>query len=119
MSKNNISIELLKNILVFIQEAKDEYGLTNSSDMFTANMAFKAVAIDLIQIGENVNKIFKNDQELLSTEPDIPWRDIVGMRNMAVHDYDGLNKEEISSSIKIDIPDLEKAIKRLLNKTKN
>jgi uncharacterized protein with HEPN domain len=43
-----------------------------------------AVRDQIMIIGEAVNHL---PNEILSEYPDIPWRDIVGMRNVLVHSY--------------------------------
>lgn len=40
----------------------------------------------------------------------IPWREMAGMRDIAAHDYDDINTEEIWNIIKNDIPTLKKQI---------
>jgi uncharacterized protein with HEPN domain len=47
-------------------------------------MAFDAVRMRLIEIGEAVAGI---SLELLESEPAVPWRAIVGMRNWMAHRY--------------------------------
>jgi len=47
-------------------------------------LVFDAVRVRLIEIGEAVKDI---DPELLATEPDIPWRDVAGMRDQLAHRY--------------------------------
>lgn len=47
-------------------------------------LVFDAVRVRLIEIGEAVKDI---DPALLATEPDIPWRDVAGMRDHVAHRY--------------------------------
>ena len=110
---------LLKNIRKYCNEAKKEYKALNSSDEFIANMAYKALGIDIIQIGENVNKLLKVYPDIKKSEPGIKWTDIVGMRNLVVHDYDGVNRNEIIEVAEKDIPELHKAVNRVMKKVQN
>jgi uncharacterized protein with HEPN domain len=41
-------------------------------------LVFDAVRVRLIEIGEAVKDI---DPDLLATEPEVPWRDVAGMRD--------------------------------------
>ena len=43
---------------------------------------------------------------LASNFPDIPWRDIVGMRNHIAHGYFELDADIVFEAVKNDIPDL-------------
>jgi uncharacterized protein with HEPN domain len=46
--------------------------------------------------------------------PDIPWTQIVGMRNILVHNYFGVDTEIVWSVVEKDIPQLKEHIKRIL-----
>lgn len=62
-------------------------------------------------IGEAANKIPK---EVQNKYPDIPWKEVVGMRNKLIHDYMGVNKEVVWKTIQEDLPELEKQIKKVI-----
>ena len=42
--------------------------------------------------------------------PDIPWRDITGMRDRLIHGYFSVNVERLWNTVKDDLPDLEKKL---------
>ena len=46
--------------------------------------------------------------------PDIPWREIAGMRDKIVHDYAGIRLDLVWEVVKQDLSKLEKAIEKLL-----
>ncbi|GHU80317.1 DUF86 domain-containing protein [Clostridia bacterium] len=106
--------EYLENILRFIKECEEEQSRLGSKDFYTERAIFKAIALDLIQIGENVAKINKKTPELFEKEPKIPWKQIIGLRNITVHDYDGLDEEEVLETAKTELAPLKKAVKRLI-----
>jgi len=45
-------------------------------------------------------------EPLRQAHPDVPWAAIVGMRNVLVHDYFGIDLEEVWSTVERDLPPL-------------
>ena len=62
-------------------------------------------------IGEASNHVSKHLQD---TYPEIPWADIVGMRNKLIHDYFGVDLEKVWMTAQEDIPYLKEKITGLL-----
>lgn len=58
-------------------------------------------------IGEAANRISQNTKDQF---PSIPWRDIVDMRNLLIHDYVGIDYESVWNTIEIDLPVLKKEL---------
>ena len=52
-------------------------------------------------IGEAVGNI---PQQIQEKYPDVPWRDIIGMRNKIAHEYFGVDFETVWKVVKEDIP---------------
>ena len=44
----------------------------------------------------------------------IPWADIIGMRNLLIHHYFGIDKEAVWSVVEHDIPELKMNIQVIL-----
>ncbi|MDE6754130.1 MAG: DUF86 domain-containing protein [Muribaculaceae bacterium] len=79
-----------------------------------------ANAMLISAIGEVINKIDSKLPDFLKIEfPEIPWHEIIGMRNHIVHGYFDLNADIVFDVVKNDIPALipiiQKAIKILEN----
>lgn len=60
-----------------------------------------AVEMGLIRIGEGINRI---PQEVLDRCDGQPWRQIIGMRNFAAHQYDDLDPKRVWRTVTQDIP---------------
>lgn len=71
----------------------------------------ESVLFNLIQIGENVNRL---SDELREQNDSIPWHQIVGMRNVITHGYGTIEIESIAETIQQDVPALLDACEHLL-----
>jgi len=62
-------------------------------------------------IGEAARKI---SQETKNAHPDIPWKDITGMRNRLIHEYFRIDIEKVWDTVRNDIPVLITIIEPLV-----
>ena len=62
-------------------------------------------------IGEAASKI---DPGIQSSHLDIPWADIVGMRNRLIHAYFDIDFQRVSDTITTDLPPLIANLERIL-----
>lgn len=49
---------------------------------------------------------------------EIPWRDIVGMRNRLIHGYDAVDANLLWDTVTVDLPPLIEALERILGEKK-
>lgn len=52
-------------------------------------------------------------QSLRDRHPEVPWPQIVALRNILVHEYFGLNMHQVWTMVEKDLPDLEERIRRI------
>ncbi|MCK9211702.1 MAG: DUF86 domain-containing protein [Ignavibacteriaceae bacterium] len=64
-------------------------------------------------IGEATARISVDTQNLY---PSIPWREMKGMRNLLIHEYDEIDTELVWKTAKDDIPMLVIQLSKILNK---
>lgn len=65
----------------------------------------------LIAIGESFKNIDKiTDKKLLTSYPVIPWRDVIGLRDIVAHHYFHIDADQIWHTIKEDLPSLLEAL---------
>ena len=76
-------------------------------------LVFDAVRVRLIEIGEAVKD---TSPELLATEPEIPWRDVAGMRDQLAHWYFDTAHGIVQATIDEDLPPLVAAVERMLTR---
>ena len=55
-------------------------------------------------------------EEIRVQAPDIPWPDIIGMRNILVHDYFGIDERIVWAVVERDLPPLRSALEKLLER---
>lgn len=70
-----------------------------------------AACMLLIAIGESFKNIDKiTDKKLLTSYPVIPWRDVIGLRDIVAHHYFHIDADQIWHTIKEDLPSLLEAL---------
>jgi len=79
---------------------------------FTKNhLLTDAIEKNMEVIGEAGNKI---PPEIKKSLPEIPWKDIVSLRNKLIHDYFDIDINVIWETVTNDIPILKKQINKVL-----
>jgi uncharacterized protein with HEPN domain len=81
------------------------------SDFLVDELRKSAVLQKLAIIGEAASRI---SPEVRATAPEIPWSDIVGFRNIAIHAYFNIKWSVVWLTATVDVPTLEPLIVRLL-----
>jgi uncharacterized protein with HEPN domain len=65
----------------------------------------------------NLHMLTESNQRLSdgikSTEPQVPWRELAGFRNVVVHGYLGLDLAVVWSTVAQDLPGLAAALARI------
>ncbi len=90
---------------------------------FVENLSYKQFAVDdktifavvraLEIIGEATKKI---PDDIRKSNPDIPWKEMAGMRDVLVHDYIGVDLETVWLTVTEKIPEAKPMIQKLLTK---
>ncbi len=72
----------------------------------------QAVIRSIEVIGEAAVNVSKDFKEM---HPEIPWKEIAGMRNWLIHAYFDVDYNHIWSTVQIDLPVLIPQLKKLLD----
>ena len=75
-----------------------------------------AVVRNIEIIGEAVNKINSTAPDFIKQHPELPWAQMRGMRNVAIHEYFFVDLEIVWTTVKDDLPKLKKQIDALLKR---
>lgn len=109
----------------FLDYLDDIVNALNKVEDFTKDMKYEefieddkttfAVIRALEIIGEAVKKI---PPSIKKQHPQIPWKDMAGMRDKLIHEYFGVKTKVVWETIKQDIPPLKPLFQRILAEEK-
>src|SRR3569623_391330 len=100
----------LQDILDAIERI-DEYAAQGEDEFFRNGLLQDGIIRQLSIIGEASTKL---PVALRTMQPRIPWKRIVAMRNILVHDYSETDLPTIWDTSRADLPPLRKAVQALL-----
>ncbi len=87
------------------------YTASGQDEFLNSSMMQDAVFRNIQVIGEAVKRIPEATRQQYR---DIPWRNLTGMRDVVVHDYDELRLDEIWSTVINDLLPLEPRFDEIL-----
>ncbi len=90
------------DMLFAAKEATVFAGVLSLEEFRNHSMARSAVERKLEIIGEaarNLSEVFRE------SHPEIPWRQIVGLKNILVHEYSKVNCATVHELVQNDLPD--------------
>lgn len=119
----SISEEEIKDLLHFAQQQAD-FILKSTADVrskqdFLLSMSgmvlFNSTCMCLQSIGEAIRQVDnKTEGKLFSKYPEIPWKQIIGMRNILSHEYLSIDPDLIFDIISQEIEPLKETLGRVL-----
>jgi uncharacterized protein with HEPN domain len=101
----------LLHIIDAINEIENYIKEVSLDDFINNSMMFNASLRQLEIIGEASNRL---SEELINSEASIPWARIIGLRNLVIHEYFGIDDLTIWAIIKSDLPELKEKIELIL-----
>ncbi len=97
-------LEAMTNAEMFVRHMTYEEFKTDTKTLYALIRAIEVMGEAAKHIPDTVRKEF----------PDIPWRDIAGMRDRLIHGYFQIESERVWNVVKKDIPQLKPLIKAVL-----
>ena len=105
--RNDVVVEKMIRLI----EKLEKYCENITYEEFEENeMLTEACIFNISQLGELTRKI---DEKFEEEHPQIPWRQLYGLRNRIVHDYEGVNLRLVWEIIESDISSLKKELIKL------
>ena len=112
-----------RDIILYIKDILDNMEL---AEEFVKDMSYEEFVNDkktnhaVTRCIEIMGEAAKHIPEYIRKKyPQIPWKDIAGMRDKLIHFYFGVNLEKVWLVLKEDIPTLKPAIQKVLDNMKN
>lgn len=118
---NKLAVDILKQIEDAIVRLKERTSMIHSVDDFLLSPSgmekLDATCMLLIAIGESLKSFDKlTNKEILCTDDSIPWKDIMGVRDIIAHHYFDIDAEEIFNIIDNQLDPLLMSIKSFIDK---
>ena len=100
----------LRHILEAIDKI-EEYTAAGREAFFEASLTQDAVMRRLEVIGEAAKRLSGTARQ---RTPQIPWKEIAGMRDVLIHNYMGVDLVAVWEATQRDLPALRRAVEQLL-----
>ena len=108
MRRDNLFIEDILDAMNKIFKYTEEM----DKEEFKKNqLVIDAVLRNIEIVGEAANKV---SNEMKSDYQDIPWSKMIGLRNIVIHDYFGVDLDIIWEVITVNLPETKPKIKEIL-----
>jgi uncharacterized protein with HEPN domain len=119
MFDKQLTIEMLRRIEELLDELTAWTAGVESADDFTSTpdgmILLNAVCMKLLVVGEDVKALDRRTAgKLLPRYNEIPWRDVMGLRDIIAHHYFDVDAGEIFTVLRSDIPPLLSTIRKMV-----
>jgi uncharacterized protein with HEPN domain len=100
----------LRHILDAIQKI-ERYAEVGHDEFLAESLRHDAVIRQIEIIGEAAKRL---SPRVTGRSPDVPWRQVAGMRDVLIHNYMGVDLERVWNVLQLDLPLLRRAVEQLL-----
>ncbi|MCM8820992.1 MAG: DUF86 domain-containing protein [Candidatus Omnitrophica bacterium] len=101
----------------YIQDILDAM---NAAEEFVRNMNYEDFTADkkttyaVVRAIEVIGEAVKNiPEEIRKKYPEIPWREMSGMRDKVIHQYFGVNPKRVWETVQRDIPSIKPLFEKI------
>lgn len=103
---------ILQKVIGEIDIGIEMLGQTSLQDFLLDEKLKRAVGMTVINIGELVKNI---TDEMRVMHPEVPWKAIAGMRDIAAHKYQTLRMEDVYNTVEQDFFSLKLQLEKILD----
>lgn len=119
MSDPALVREILRQILHSAETISRRFVPVTSPNDFTASEEgmekLDAICMQLIALGESVKNLDKvTNGQMLTQYPDIPWKNVMGMRDVISHHYFDLDAEVVYTVCRDHMADLADTVQTIM-----
>lgn len=100
-------------MLAAMHDARKHVAGIDKAEAKPATHHYDAALYRVLVVGEAATRI---SMELREQHADIPWTDIIGMRNIVIHGYEKVDWDVVWESIQNEFPALEKQLLNILQR---
>ena len=100
-----------EDMLSYGMDAIEFLGEADAADLAADKRTRYALSRAVEIVGEAASKVSEDGRAILA---DIPWRDIIGMRNTLINGYRGMDLDLLVEAVRDHLPSLVKRLEGLL-----
>jgi uncharacterized protein with HEPN domain len=119
MYNRMVILDSLREILKAMERIPERFESISAPTDFRADKKglehLDSICMVLLAVGEAFKQIDqKTEGKFLSLYPQVPWREVMGVRNVLAHGYFDLDADQIYAICKDDLPDLRAAVRAMI-----
>jgi uncharacterized protein with HEPN domain len=105
-------IASIRDIVTAAYEIQAFIGDSTEEAFLQDDLRFSAVIHKLLIVGEACTRLSDNFR---GRYPEIPWKKIIGMRNILIHAYDDIILQEVWFAATVSLPELMPKLELMLS----
>ena len=108
MTKKNITV--YRDDILSAIEKIHQYTVDGEDAFIKNEIVQDAVLRQLSIIGEAASRL---PEEIRQQYDELPWKQIIGMRNVIIHEYSDVNISRVWDTIQTDLPTLKQSVQNM------
>ena len=93
------------------REAVETFQAASADALENDRTLDRALRYLVLTVGEAATRV---SPEFRETHPEIPWRNVIGMRNVLAHQYDAIERDRLHDTVAVHLPKLVETLDAIL-----